>query len=112
MGVRGKGRVAAPAAQPLAGIGHNGAPDDEALTLDDLAMRLFEVIGPRTDLEIEPFECGAPWTAHATEEELKRLGTLQARITRREQALKELKAERKRIMNRNIRRMRRKQGNE
>lgn len=81
MGVRGKGRVAAPAAQPLAGIGHNGAPDDVALTLDDLAMRLFEVIGPRADLEIEPFECGAPWTAHATEEELKRLGTLQARIT-------------------------------
>jgi len=112
MGARGNGRVAAPAAQPLAGIGHNGAPDDGALTLDDLAMRLFEVIGPRTDLEIEPFECGAPWTAFATEEELKRLGTLQARIIRREQALKELKAERKRIMNRNIRRMRRADGKE
>ena len=111
MGVRGKGRVAAPAAQPLVGIGHNGAPDDEALSLY-LAMRLFEVIGPRADLEIEPFECGAPWTAHATEEGLKRLGTLQARIIRREQALKELKAERKRIMNRNIRRMRRADGKE
>lgn len=112
MRVKGKGRVAAPAAQALAGIGHNGAPDNEVLTLDDLAMRLSKLIGPRTDQEIEPFECGAPWTAHATDAELKRLGTLQARITRREQALKELKAERKRIMNRNIRRMRRADGKE
>lgn len=102
--------IAAPAAQPLAGIGHNGAPLDKPLTCDEMALRLFELIGPRTDTAIEPFECGAPWTAHATEEELKRLGTLQARIIRREQAIKELKAERKLIMNRNIRRMRREQG--
>lgn len=112
MGGKRKGRVAAPAAHPLAGIGHNGAPDAEALTVDELALRLVELIGPRTDLEIEPFECGAPWTAFATEEELMRLGTLQARITRRERTLSELKAERKRIMNRNIRRMRRADGKE
>ena len=112
MGARGKGRVAAPAAQPLAGIGHNRAPDDEALTLDDLAMRLFEVIGPRTDTAIEPFECGAPWTAHASEADLKRLGKLQGRINRRAQSDKEDKAERKRIMNKNIKRMRRATGKE
>lgn len=105
-------RVAAPAAQPLAGIGHNGAPDDEVLSLDDLASRFFEVIGPRTDTAIEPFECGAPWTGHATEAELKRLGTLQGRIDRIEHRLKALKAERKLIMNRNIRRMRRATGKE
>lgn len=103
MGGKRKGRTAPAAVHPLAGIGHNGGPDAEA-------MQLFELIGPRPTVAIPAFECGAPWTAYATEAELKRLGTLQARITRREKALSEMKAERTRIMNRNIRRMRRAKG--
>jgi hypothetical protein len=95
----------ASAAHALAGIGHNGGPDAEAL-------RLFELIGSRSVVAIVPFECGAPWTGYATEAELKRLGTLQARINRREQSLREMKAERRLIMNRNIRRMRRTDGKE
>lgn len=98
--------------QILAGIGHNGAPSDKPLTIDELAMRLFDLIGPRNDTAIEPFECGAPWTAHATEADLKRLGKLQGRINRRAQSDKEDKAERKRIMNKNIKRMRRANGKE
>lgn len=73
-------------------------------------MSLFKLIGPRVDVGIEPFQCGAPWTAHATEADLKRLGVLQARINRRAQSDKEDKAERKKIMNKNIRRMRRADG--
>ncbi len=57
-----------------------------------------------------PFQCGAPWTGHADEAELHRLARLQGRIARREEALRELKAERALIMNRCIRRMRRKDG--
>lgn len=95
--------VVAPAAHAVAGIGHNGGPDAEAL-------RLFELIGPKSVVAIVPFECGAPWTGYTTEAELKRLGKLQARINRREQSLKEMKAERTLIMNRNIRRMRRTDG--
>lgn len=110
MAPRRKNCIAAPAGHPLAGIGHNGAPPDKPLTIDELAMRLFEVIGPRTDTAIEPFECGAPWTAHASEADLKRLGKLQGRINRRAQSDKEDKAERKRIMNKNIKRMRRANG--
>jgi hypothetical protein len=73
-------------------------------------MLLYKVIGPRTATAIEPFECGAPWTAHASETDLKRLGKLQGRINRRAQSDKEDKAERKRIMDKNIKRMRRANG--
>lgn len=68
-------------------------------------MRLFELIGPRRSETAVPFECGAPWTGHATAAELKRLAKLQTRIWLREQALKEMKAERRRIMKRCIQRM-------
>ena len=103
MGSPRKIRVAAPATQ--VGIGHNGGPDMDV-------RQLFKLIGPRKDALPEIFEGGAPWTGHASDEELKRLGTVQGRIARRERALKELKAERTRIMNRCIRRMRRKDGRE
>lgn len=86
-------------------IGHNGGP---SMT----AQRLFEIVGPKQDTAIELFECGAPWTAYAKDEELKRLGTLQRRISVRERALKDLRAERTRIMMRCVRRMRRKEGKE
>lgn len=102
--------IAATAGQTIAGIGHNGAPVVSALSVNDLAKHLFEAIGPRCDTAIPPFECGAPWTGYATDADLKRLGKLQARIIRRERALKELRAERKRIMEKNIKRMRRANG--
>lgn len=88
---------------PTAQIGHNGGPDMEA-------ERLFAIIGPRTDTLVEPFQLGAPWTGHATDEELKRLGVLQRRIEMRKRIIKEATTERQKIMNRCIRRMRREQG--
>lgn len=84
-------------------MGHNGGPDMSV-------AYWFALIGPRPTETVLPFDCGAPWTGHATDEELKRLGTLQGRITRREKALQELRAERKRIMKRCITRMRRSVG--
>ena len=98
-----KSGAAPTAAQARPGIGHNGGPDDEA-------ARLFELIGPRTPTEVEPFQCGAPWTGHASQAELARLCTLQVRIELRQRAIAELIAERRLIMNRCIRRMRRNEG--
>lgn len=94
-----KSRVAAPTVQ----IGHNRGPDMEA-------QRLFEIIGPRAETALQPFQCGAPWTGHANDKELRRLAKLQKRIDLRERALRELMAERRKIMNRCIRRMRRGEG--
>ena len=75
-----------------------------------MAELLFELIGPAIEEPVEAFACGAPWTAHASDEELRRLGTVHARITRRLRGLKDLRAERALIMNRCIRRMRRAEG--
>lgn len=58
----------------------------------------------------KPFGIDAPWLRHADEDELARLVKLQARITRRQLIHKETIAERTKIMNRCIRRMRRSQG--
>lgn len=96
-------RVRRPATGLHAGIGHNGGPDMEA-------ERLFELIGPRTSETAVPFECGAPWTRHATPAELKRLAKLQMRIWLREMGLKDDRAERRRIMKRCIQRMSRANG--
>lgn len=60
----------------------------------------------------DPFQCGAPWTGHATDQELARLSKLQVRLDRRAAAIREMTAERRRIMNRCIRRMRRAEGKE
>lgn len=84
-------------------IGHNGGPDMTA-------AQMLEMIGPKPDTALKPFQCGAPWTGHATDKELKRLARLQRRIELKEQALRELTAERRLIMNRCIRRMRREDG--
>jgi hypothetical protein len=102
--------IAPTAGQGRVGLDHNGAPDDAPRTVDELAMHLYKMIGPRTDTAIELFECGAPWTGYASDGDLKRLGKLQARINRRAQSDKEDKAERKRIMDKNIKRMRRANG--
>lgn len=93
--------VAPTTAQPP--IGHNGGPDM-------LAELIHQALGPKRPTPVEPFQCGAPWTNHADEDELVRLSVLQGRITRREDALKALKKERQAIMNRCIRRMRRSAG--
>ena len=70
----------------------------------------FKVIGPRVADAIKPFQCGAPWTAFAKDCELRRLARLQARIERKQTALSELKADRRHIMVRCVRRMRRERG--
>ena len=70
----------------------------------------LKVIGPRVADAIKPFQCGAPWTAFAKDCELRRLARLQARIDRKQQALAELKANRRQIMVRCVRRMRRERG--
>jgi hypothetical protein len=70
----------------------------------------FKVIGPRVGDAIKPFQCGAPWTAFAQDCELRRLARLQARIDRKQRALAELKANRRQIMVRCVRRMRRERG--
>ena len=56
--------TAAPTAQDDVGIGHNGGPE---LTVE----QMFALVGPRKFTVIEPFQCGAPWTGHATDDELR-----------------------------------------
>jgi len=79
-------RVAARAAQKPAGIGHNGGPSGE------------------------PFGLRAAWLRYANELELRRLAKLHMRIERRKRGIDDLVAERRLIMNRCIRRMRRASG--
>ncbi|MBO9430594.1 MULTISPECIES: hypothetical protein [unclassified Sulfitobacter] len=74
------------------------------------AMDWFKAIGPKVNEVVKPFQCGAPWTAFASDLELRRLARLQARIERKQAALSELKADRRQIMVRCVRRMRRERG--
>lgn len=74
------------AAQAPAAPGHNGGP------------------------AMEPFGLRARWLRFAQDVELRRLARLHIRITRRERALADLRAERTTIMMRCIRRMRRAEG--
>lgn len=74
------------------------------------AAQMFELIGPRQATAPIAFQCGAPWTAHATDAELVELGRLQGRIQRRELAIKEMRAQRHKVMMRCVRRMRRERG--
>ena len=86
-------------------IGHNGGPDMEA-------ERLYQLIGPKPSEPVYAFDCGAPWTAYATEKELKELGRVHGWIIRAEARIKMLRTRRTRIMMRCIRRMRRDLGKE
>lgn len=95
--------TAAPTTQADVGIGHNGGPE---LTIE----QMFALVGPRKFTVIEPFQCGAPWTGYATDDELRQLAVDQGRIERAERRVKEMKARRNKTMNRCIRRMRREQG--
>jgi hypothetical protein len=79
-------RTARPTTQAVAKIGHNDGPP------------------------LNPFGLHAAWLRFANEIELIRLAKLQARINRRQRAINDLIAERQKIMNRCIRRMRRKSG--
>ncbi|MCG7574872.1 hypothetical protein MHM39_14970 [Phaeobacter sp. CNT1-3] len=93
---------------------------------DDSFMRLFELakaqvaeedrkvaemaamIGDNGGPPLEqPFGIDAPWLRYADEADLARLAKLQPRISRRKAILAETIAERTKIMNRCIRRMRR-----
>lgn len=91
------------AVDTTAQMGHNGGPDLEA-------EHLYQIIGPKEKSAPEVFDCGAPWTAHASRQELLELARVQGWIVRREQALRELRARRTRIMMRCVRRMRREKG--
>ena len=75
-------------------IGHNNPPPEK-------------VIKPQPD---SVFGLRAAWLRFAEKREIIRLAKLHVRIERKEQALKELRAERTTIMNRCIRRMRRAAG--
>ncbi|WP_421907250.1 hypothetical protein [Mameliella sp.] len=86
------------AVDAAAQIGHNGGPSP---------YDLLRIIGPREARALPAYDCGAPWTGHASRAELIRVAKLQARIEMREAALKDLRAERTRIMMHCIRRMRR-----
>jgi hypothetical protein len=79
-------RVAEETVQKPTGMGHNRPPKPKLFGLK------------------------AAWLKYASGRELKRLAKLHVRIERREQALVDLRAERSKIMNRCIRRMRRKAG--
>ncbi len=82
----GENCTAALATQVRAEVGHNGGPP------------------------LEPFGLRAAWLRFATNIKLRRLAKLHLRIERRKRGLDDLVAERKRIMNRCIRRMRRANG--
>jgi len=79
----------APTTQGPHGIGHNSGQVAE---------------------KVEPFGLRAAWLHFANELELRRLAKLHMRIERRKRGMEDLVAERQRIMNRCIRRMRRQQG--
>lgn len=83
---RDKTCTAPPATQAPPAIGHNG--------------------GPHAPL----FGLYAAWLRYADQRELRRLAKLHIRIERKKTALRDLTAERQRIMNRCIRRMRRSKG--
>ncbi len=80
-------------------IGHNGGPDMEA-------ERLHALLGPRKPDPIPAVDSGAPWTAYATPKELKRVATLDAWLFRLKSREGIIRAMRRVIMRRCIRRMR------
>jgi hypothetical protein len=96
------------AAITAARVGHNGGP----LMEDVNARVVFSFVGPRPDTALPTFDCGAPWTGYASRDELIRLSRLQRRIEVKERGLRDLRAERTKIMMRCVRRMRRAEGRE
>ena len=70
--------------------------------------KLSKAIGPR--VTIEGSMPDAPWVSEATEEEIARYLVIDGRLERSMATTRDMLAERKRIMRRCIRRMRRTQG--
>ena len=83
--------------------------DDETSTAP-LATQAAPAIGHNGGPPAPLFGLYAAWLRYADQRELRRLAKLHLRIERKKHALAELTAERQRIMNRCIRRMRRDQG--
>lgn len=84
--------------QPVAGIGHNRGPNIPAPASKGGKMKT------------ELFGLHAAWLRFAEEVELRRLAVLHVRIERKKAAMAAMVSERQKIMNRCIRRMRRKDG--
>lgn len=80
---------------------------EEDQKVAEMAAKIGDNGGPPLD---QPFGIDAPWLRHADEAELARLAKIQLRIWRRKETLAEITAERTKIMNRCIRRMRRASG--
>lgn len=83
--------------------------DAEDAKLQQIADSIGHNGGPPL---VEPFGLRAAWCRFANELELRRLAVLHVRIERRKRGLADLTRERKTIMMRCIRRMRRDQGKE
>lgn len=79
----------------------------EDANLQDIADSIGHNGGPPIE---EPFGIAAKWLAFAEMVELRRLAILNVRIKRKKASLKALTSERRTIMMRCIRRMRRKDG--
>ncbi|ABF63524.1 hypothetical protein TM1040_0791 [Ruegeria sp. TM1040] len=79
----------------------------EARKIAAIAAHIGHNGGPRIEA---PFGIDAPWLRYADDAELSRLATLEPRIERKRLILADTIAERTRIMNRCIRRMRRAAG--
>lgn len=82
---------------------------EEQREIEALAAEIGHNGGPPM---AEPFGINAPWFKHAEPKEVERLAKLHVRIERKRALLKEVTEERKRIMMRCIRRMRRSEGKE
>jgi len=85
------------------GIGHNGGPETDL-------QRMYQMVGPKKTTPAPTYQCGAPWTGYATDDELKELGKRQARVDMKQAVIDAEKAEMRKTRGRCIKRMRRDQG--
>jgi hypothetical protein len=101
---------------PIRAVGKPNSEDEVVINRHDqicvVDLTVQKPIGMGHNCPPRPklFGLKAAWLKFADGRELKRLAKLHVRIERREQALADLRAERTKIMNRCIRRMRRKAG--
>lgn len=85
-------------------VGGQSTPENAS---DLEAERLYRLVGPKPKEVPYAFECGADWTNAATENELREVAKLTGWIERRERAMRELRARRKVIRDRCIKRRQR-----
>jgi hypothetical protein len=80
---------------------------------DDIeARRWFDIIGPRSRPDPVAKDAGARWTGEASDAELREIARIDRRSELRRKGLAEDAAQRRKIMMRCIRRLRRKEGKE